>query len=361
MMCRVKLGLAGIGAVFFLTMARTAHAQPGDIGPSRTTITSRGPVPLTAQQSEVKRQLILSTCTVQLTAAQVAQAAYGAGLRGGALVNAVAIADAESGFCLDATSPAPEHSYGLWQINVDAHPEYNANQLLTSASYSANVAYILSSSGTYWTPWTTFTNGAFVNYLTIARTAAAPIDASVIRAANDLIRVTDNSVDVRATAGGSFLGSVNTGATGRVIGGPTVATVGTGTYSYIWWNIHFDSYFNDSLQDGWSAENFLVRTGAWQATPTNTPVTPSPTLTRTRTTTPSATATRTPTVTPRCVGDCNGDSSVTIDEILSMVDIALGNAETSTCAPADANGDQEITIDEILKAVNDALNGCPGR
>jgi hypothetical protein len=59
-----------------------------------------------------------------------------------------------------------------------------------------------------------------------------------------------------------------------------------------------------------------------------------------------------------CVGDCSGDGAVTIDELLSMVNIALGTA-SSTCAAGDADGDGQITINEILMAVNAALSGCP--
>jgi hypothetical protein len=51
---------------------------------------------------------------------------------------------------------------------------------------------------------------------------------------------------------------------------------------------------------------------------------------------------------------------VTVDEILTMVNIALGNAPVTTCEAGDANGDGQITVDEILAAVNDALNGCGG-
>jgi hypothetical protein len=43
-----------------------------------------------------------------------------------------------------------------------------------------------------------------------------------------------------------------------------------------------------------------------------------------------------------------------------MVNIALGNANLSTCVAGDANHDGEITVDEILTAVNNALNGCGG-
>jgi hypothetical protein len=75
----------------------------------------------------------------------------------------------------------------------------------------------------------------------------------------------------------------------------------------------------------------------------------------------SATAviTVTPTATPvPCVGDCGGGGSVTVDEILTMVNIALGNTDISACTAGDANGDGQITVDEILTAVNKALNGC---
>lgn len=60
-----------------------------------------------------------------------------------------------------------------------------------------------------------------------------------------------------------------------------------------------------------------------------------------------------------CTGDCNTDDSVTVDEIITMVNIALGNTDVSACEFGDANGDSQITVDEILTAVNNALNGCP--
>jgi hypothetical protein len=60
-----------------------------------------------------------------------------------------------------------------------------------------------------------------------------------------------------------------------------------------------------------------------------------------------------------CVGDCNGDGEVTIEELVSMVTIALGLQPTSGCTAGDATGDGEITIEEIISAVNNALNGCP--
>jgi hypothetical protein len=49
-----------------------------------------------------------------------------------------------------------------------------------------------------------------------------------------------------------------------------------------------------------------------------------------------------------------------VDEILTMVNIALGNDDISACGAGDANSNGQITLDEILTAVNNALNGCPG-
>jgi len=75
--------------------------------------------------------------------------------------------------------------------------------------------------------------------------------------------------------------------------------------------------------------------------------------------TPPPTATATPSATPiPCTGDCDRQGTVTVDEIVTMVNSALGNADLSVCMPGDANRDGEITVDEILTAVNNALNGC---
>ncbi len=75
--------------------------------------------------------------------------------------------------------------------------------------------------------------------------------------------------------------------------------------------------------------------------------------------TPSPTPTPTPTPPATCVGDCGRDGEVTIDELILMVNVALGITSVQNCAPGDANGDGEITIDEIIQAVNRALSGCP--
>jgi len=60
----------------------------------------------------------------------------------------------------------------------------------------------------------------------------------------------------------------------------------------------------------------------------------------------------------RCVGDCGETGVVDVADILTAVNIALGNLPVAACQAGDANGDGQITVDEILTAVNNALNGC---
>lgn len=59
-----------------------------------------------------------------------------------------------------------------------------------------------------------------------------------------------------------------------------------------------------------------------------------------------------------CVGDCNGDGMVAINELIIGVNIALGDQPVSAC-PAFANQEGEVTIAQLILGVNNALNGCP--
>ena len=60
-----------------------------------------------------------------------------------------------------------------------------------------------------------------------------------------------------------------------------------------------------------------------------------------------------------CSGDCNGDGSVVIGELIKGVNIALGSAQSSTCPAMDSNGSGSVSISELIAAVNNALAGCP--
>jgi len=59
-----------------------------------------------------------------------------------------------------------------------------------------------------------------------------------------------------------------------------------------------------------------------------------------------------------CGGDCNMDGQVTVDEVLTMVNIALGTVDIAACASGETIHDDQITIDELVAAVQHAMDGC---
>ncbi len=60
----------------------------------------------------------------------------------------------------------------------------------------------------------------------------------------------------------------------------------------------------------------------------------------------------------QCVGDCSGAGEVSIGNLITGVNIALGSQPVSACE-AFANSDGEVTIGQLIQGVNTALNGCP--
>ena len=71
---------------------------------------------------------------------------------------------------------------------------------------------------------------------------------------------------------------------------------------------------------------------------------------------PTATATPVPPV--GCFGDCDGSGTVAVNEIVTLVNIALERALIGSCQAGNADGNQRITINEILTAVNQVLSDC---
>jgi len=61
-----------------------------------------------------------------------------------------------------------------------------------------------------------------------------------------------------------------------------------------------------------------------------------------------------------CGGDCDQNCAVTVDEILTMVNGALGQVPVASCNSGDTNIDGQLTVDEILAGVSNALQGCNG-
>jgi len=63
--------------------------------------------------------------------------------------------------------------------------------------------------------------------------------------------------------------------------------------------------------------------------------------------------------TPRhaCIGDCNSDGAVGVDELIAMVNIALGDQDLSGCLQGVPNS-STVDVALIIAGVNNALGGC---
>ena len=102
----------------------------------------------------------------------IAVYARNAGFTGTDLLTAVAIALAESGGDPEAYNPettagAPDKmgSYGLWQIYLNAHPEFQGLNLFDPQT-NANAAYsVYRAAGNSFRPWSTYKNGAYTAHL----------------------------------------------------------------------------------------------------------------------------------------------------------------------------------------------------
>lgn len=134
-----------------------------------------------------------------LSPAQIAGVATEAGFPPSALPTAVAVALAESGGgntnALDNTSnpsapnyhtpgegDSPEFSEGLFQINVLAHPSYASEDLANPLTNAEAAEQIWAADG--WSPWSTYTQGTYENYLGAATQGAqAPAQVSAAQAA----------------------------------------------------------------------------------------------------------------------------------------------------------------------------------
>src|SRR5262245_32457584 len=60
----------------------------------------------------------------------------------------------------------------------------------------------------------------------------------------------------------------------------------------------------------------------------------------------------------QCVGDCQGDGEVSINDLILGVNISLGLQPLDACPPFQ-NAQGEVDIAQLIKGVTNALNGCP--
>ena len=106
-----------------------------------------------------------------------------------------------------------------------------------------------------------------------------------------------------------------------------------------------------------------TQTASATCTPTQTPTpssTPSDTPTSTQTASATPPGSPSPSNTPRpCVGDCGGTQTVAVNDLVTLVNVALGNAPASAC-PYGVPSGAAVDIAMIIQAVNNALGGCGG-
>jgi hypothetical protein len=145
-----------------------------------------------------------------LSILQLIALAINAGWTGNDLATAVSVALAESGGNPNAYNPetaakAPtgKGSFGLWQIYLNAHPEF-AGQNLYDPQTNANDAYqIYANAGNSFTPWSTFKNGAYEANLEAVNTAIAGQSSDQVASVDASDDGTDDTSD-DTTDGGSF-------------------------------------------------------------------------------------------------------------------------------------------------------------
>ena len=59
-----------------------------------------------------------------------------------------------------------------------------------------------------------------------------------------------------------------------------------------------------------------------------------------------------------CVGDCNRDCVVTVDELIRGVRVDLGNAGLDQCVAFDGDFDRTVAVSELVQGVQNSLGGC---
>lgn len=62
---------------------------------------------------------------------------------------------------------------------------------------------------------------------------------------------------------------------------------------------------------------------------------------------------------PTCAGDCDDDGTVSVNELVRGVGIALGAQPVGLCIALDDNRDGEVRIPELISGVQSLLAGCP--
>jgi hypothetical protein len=65
------------------------------------------------------------------------------------------------------------------------------------------------------------------------------------------------------------------------------------------------------------------------------------------------------TLAPPCAGDCDGDLSVELSELVLGVNVALGQSPVALCGRIDGDRSGQVTVDELLEGVASTMRSCP--
>lgn len=60
-----------------------------------------------------------------------------------------------------------------------------------------------------------------------------------------------------------------------------------------------------------------------------------------------------------CAGDCDELGTISFDEIVTAVQLALEDPAATACASTDVDGNSAITVEELVVAVGNGSAGCP--
>lgn len=71
-----------------------------------------------------------------------------------------------------------------------------------------------------------------------------------------------------------------------------------------------------------------------------------------------ADAARAPLLAQACVGDCNRDCAIHVDELVRGVRVALAVSPIEACAASDGDRDGAVAVSELVESVGNSLGGC---
>ncbi len=163
-MAKTPLRLAGLSALVLSGLLVAA--------PLATAGTRPADAPMSPSATCTQKSTLAGTHLSDLQIAKYAR--NNGGLHGNGLVISIAVALAESQGWTKAVliNTDCSHDRGAWQINSRWHGEVSDDQAFNPVT-AAQAAARISSNGNDWSPWTTYINGAYNQFMSRARTAAS--------------------------------------------------------------------------------------------------------------------------------------------------------------------------------------------